>query len=258
MHALPELQDAVADAVLGSGVIAGLDETRLSGEVATDIYRNNVRVGVLNALRGAFPAVCALLGHECFEGLVERYRIAHPSRSGDLHELGAALPAFLAKVPEFDALGYLADVARLEWAQRSALVAADAETFDFSGLGGVAEADFGRLHFRLAPASFVLQSAWPVYGIWRLARAAADGDESESEPPDMSSGGECVLVYRDGADRVGTERLSQGGFRFLSALHEGADFDAACEQAWQVESELDVGACLRHLVAEGVIDAWRA
>lgn len=258
MSALPELQDALADTVLGAGLIAGLDETRLSAQVATEIYRNNVRVGVLDALRGTFPAVCALLGDECFEGLVERYRIAHPSRSGDLHELGEALPAFLVEVPEFAPLGYLPDVARLEWAQRAALVAADAEAFDFPGLGDVAETDFGRLHFSLTPASVVLRSTWPVYGIWHLARAAADGDESTAETPEMDGGGECVLVYRDGADRVGTERLSQAAFRFLSALEEGADFDSACERAWQVDSGLDVGACLRHFVAEGVIDAWRA
>jgi hypothetical protein len=254
MSALRELQDAMADAVLGRGLIAGLDETHLSAEVATAVYRNNVRVASCNALQGAFPAVCALLGKECFDGCVERYLQAHPSRCGDLHELGAALPAFLARVPEFAALAYLPDVARLEWLQRTALTAVDAAEFDFSGLGSVAETEFGSLRFRPAPATRLLQSDWPIYGIWCMARAAAEGEE-RGGPPAMDHG-ECVLVYRDREDSVRTECISAGVFRLLSALRDGMCFKDAAEQAWEVDQELDVAACLQHFVAVGVVDRW--
>ena len=253
MHALPELQNAFAEAVLGCGVISGVDETHLSAEVATAVYRNNVQVNTRNALRGAFPAVTALLGDDCFEGLAGRYLAAHPSRCGDLHELGAALPAFLATVPEFAAFPYLSDVAHLEWMQRSALTAVDAGGFDFARLCCVAEADFGELGFSLAPAVGMLQSAWPVWGIWRLARMAAEG--GETEPPDMGSG-ECVLVYRDRGGTVCTERVSAGEFRLLAAMRDGACFADAGDLAWEVEDELDVAACLQRFVAAGVVDHW--
>lgn len=254
MSALRELQDAMADAVLGRGMIAGLDETHLSAEVATTVYRNNARVAACNALQGAFPAVCALLGKECFDGCVERYLQAHPSRCGDLHELGDALPEFLATVPEFAALAYLPDVARLEWLQRTALTAADTAEFDFTGLESVTETEFGNLRFRPAPATRLLQSDWPVYGIWRVARAAEEGAEGGA-PPAMEHG-ECALVYRDREDSVRTECVSAGVFRLLSALRDGMCFKEAAEQAWEVDQELDVAACLQHFVAGGVVDRW--
>ena len=254
MSALLELQNAFADAVLGDGLIAGLDETHLSAEVATAVYRNNVSVATCDALRGAFPAVTALLGDDCFEGFVKRYLAAHPSRCGDLHELGAALPAFLAAVPEFVALPYLSDVARVEWLQRTALVAVDGDAFDFERLGDVAEADFGSLRFRLAPAAGLLQSVWPVYGVWHMARAAAQG--GEAEPPDSMGEGECVVVCRDRDDKVCTERISAGAFRLLSALRDGFCFADAGDLAWEVEDELDIAACLQHFVAAGVIEQW--
>lgn len=253
MSTLREWQDYMADAVLGRGLIPGLDETRLCAEVATAVYRNNVRVVSCNALRGIFPAVCALLGEDCFDGCAVRYLAVHPSRSGDLHELGAALPAFLATVPEFAAFPYLPDVARLEWLQRTALTAGDAAAFDFARLRDVAEEDFGSLRFHPAPAARMLRSAWPVYSIWRMARAAAEGEEGEAA---AVSGGECVLVYRDREDRVCTEHVSAGAFRLLSALRDGLRFAEAGDLAWELEQELDVAACLQRFVAAGVIDRW--
>lgn len=253
MSALRDWQDGMAEAVLGRGLIPDLDETRLSAEVATAVYRNNVRVVSRNALRGVFPAVCALLGEDCFEGCCARYLAVHPSRSGDLNDLGSALPAFLATVPEFTAFPYLPEVARLEWLQRAALSAGDAAAFDFARLGDVAAEDFGRLRLHPAPATRMLQSDWPVYSIWRMARAAAAGEEAEAP---AVSGGECVLVYRDREDRVCTERISAGAFRLLSALRDGLSFGVAGDLAWELEQELDVGACLQRFVAVGVIDHW--
>lgn len=257
MSALRELQAGFVDAVLGTGVIGELDQRRLPAEVATAIYRNNVRGNALNALRADFPALCELLGEECFEGLSLRYLAAHPSRSGDLHGLGAHMPEFLKTVPEFSAWPYLPDVAQLEWLQRLALVAADVEAFDFEGLAGVPEADFGRLRFRPAPASHGLGSPWPIYGIWRLARSEAAGERAEDAGIDLERGGERVLVYRSGAGAVLTEPMSAGALALLQSLVEGRAFADACERAWAEEDGLDVGECLRAWVGKGVIGGWR-
>lgn len=256
MSALREWQDAVVDAVLGSGLIPGLDQTRLTAEASTAIYRNNMRVGALNALVGAFPAIRALLGEECFEGCMLRYLSAHPSRAGDLHELGVALPGYLSTVPEFADLAYLADVARLEWLQRKALIAADAAEFDFAGLSEIGEEGFAGLHFRFAPTVHIVKSPWPVYGIWRMARAAAQGEASGDAPPDVQGGEECALIYRDRTQQLRTERLSAGVGELLLGMREGLPFAQACERAWSVESDLDVGACLQHYVVSGVIEGW--
>ncbi len=257
MPALRELQTATADAVFGTGMIPELDEARLSAEVATAIYRNNLQGNAFDALRGAFPAVCGLLGEDCFEGLVQRYLTTHPSRSGDLHELGTALPGFLALVPEFEALAYLPDVARLEWLQRTVLLAADPRPFDFAGLAALPEADFGRLRFRLAPAAGWLQSPWPLLAIWHMARAAAEGDEDDAPPVDLHGGGQRVLVWRDGEDLVRTEEIPAGVLRMLETFRLGGTFDEACDQAWSEEAALDVGEWLHRLVARNVIAEWR-
>ena len=254
MPALREVQEGFAQVVLGTGTICGFVQGRVPAEVATAIYRNNVRGNAVNALQAAFPALQELLGGGCFEAMAQRYLERFPSRSGDLHDLGADLAGYLKTVPEFEGLAYLPDVARLEWLQGRALIAADAQDFDFSGLASISADSLGELRFRLAPAVRRLRSPWPVFSIWKLARSAAAGEQGPDV--DLEQGGEQVLVYRHGCGAVLTEAISPGAAQLLRALGDGVSFAEACELAWAVEPEAEVGVWLSGFVAKGVICAW--
>jgi len=111
---LRELQRAFAAAVLDGhpGEIAPRIRARgLDGAERVQIYCNNARVSLTQALADVFPVIERLVGDAFFAQLARTFLRAHPSRSGNLHGLGREMALFLCGLPEARALPYLADVA---------------------------------------------------------------------------------------------------------------------------------------------------
>jgi hypothetical protein len=156
------------------------------------IYRRAVRANWEGALAAAYPVVKRLVGDECFAGLAAHYARAHPSASGDLNRYGAAFAAFLEGPLPMQALEYLPDVARLEWALHECLHAADAAAFPFEALARVPADRQPKLRLRLAPSVRLLRSRHPVIDIWRANQAGCDGT------PARLKGDEHALVARAG------------------------------------------------------------
>ena len=88
----------------------------LAAERRLQVYRNNLEASLGAALAAVYPVVARLVGDDCFRQIGRAYLARVPSRSGNLHEFGAALPEFLAAEPALAGLPYLGDVAALEWA----------------------------------------------------------------------------------------------------------------------------------------------
>ncbi len=131
-----------------------------------NIYRNNVTAGLTRALEAAFPVIRALVGEAFFSALAVEFLRAHPPKSRVLMLYGDAFAGFLSGFPPVAHLGYLPDVARLEQALRESYHAADAVPLPLQRLTDQTEARLLQSRLRLAPALRVLQSDWPVYGIW--------------------------------------------------------------------------------------------
>jgi uncharacterized protein len=199
------------------------------------VYRANVHGSWRGALGGAYPVVRRIVGEAYFEALARDYARAFPSLSGDLHEYGAQLAAFLAGAADAQDLPYLPDVARLEWLAHRAHYAADAAPFDVSR----------PTEARLAPACALLESDWPLARIWE---AHQDGGEPASV--DLGAGPERVLVHRDGW-RVRVRALRRGDYCFLERL--GAGLGAALEAALAADGAFDPRAALAFWVNQGVI-----
>ena len=102
-----------------------------------DVYRNNVVVGLIEALATAFPVIEKLLGAENFRVLAGAYVRAYPPRSALMMFYGDHLPAFLQGFEPVADLGYLPDVARLELAIRRCYHAADAIPVNPQSLNGL-------------------------------------------------------------------------------------------------------------------------
>jgi hypothetical protein len=90
------------------------------------VYRNNVVLGLIDALKAAFPVVCALVGEDFFAAMARAHAVETPPASPVMHDYGADFPAFIARFAPAASLPYLADVARLEWAWVEAYHAAEA------------------------------------------------------------------------------------------------------------------------------------
>jgi len=178
------------------------------------IYRRNLFANLGDALGAAYPVVRRLVGEAFFSEAADRFARAHPSTSGDLHRYGDAFAAFLEGYEPARALGYLPDVARLEWAVARAFHAADARAFDFAALAAIPEDARGAIGLALQPAATLLQSDYPITAIWEANQPDRDGTPARAE------GADRVLVYREGF-AVHVRALSTDEWELLSALARG-------------------------------------
>lgn len=156
------------------------------------VYRNNVRASRTEALRQGFPVLAQLLGADYFSALAAVFIQQHPPRSAALHEYGAELSDFIADFQPLSALGYLVDIARLEWARLCAFHAADTPTLS------LADMDLATLSERLVqpllwhPSVTLLRSDHPLYRLW----ASQQGMDTAPSAQDWPA--ENVLVWRQG------------------------------------------------------------
>ncbi len=156
------------------------------------VYRNNVRASRTEALRQGFPVLARLLGADYFSALAAVFIQQHPPRSAALHEYGAELADYIAGFQPLSALGYLADIARLEWARLCAFHAADAPVLSLAemGLATLSERLKQPLHWH--PSVTLLCSAHPLYRLWASQQGTTTAPTAQDWPA------ENVLVWRQG------------------------------------------------------------
>ena len=196
------------------------------------VYRNNVILSLTEALETAFPLVRKLLGGENFSRLAALYVRAHPPSSPLMMFYGEAMPDFLEAFEPLAHIGYLADCARLDLAQRQAYHAADSTAFDPAPLmGETAESTV----IALAPPVRILRSAWPLYDLWRY--------NTEPGAPKPQAVAQDVLVTRPDFDPT-VNLLPTGAATWLEALGAGQTFGAALTQTAEKHPDFDLTAAL--------------
>jgi hypothetical protein len=249
--ALRELQLRFAAALFDGAVEAVQAEILADGLPAAeriDIYRNNLREGFIKALAIGFPVLERLVGTEYFRQLALDFLAAHPSRTGNLHHIGAPFAPFLRESFKDTEYAYLPDIAALEWACEAALIAPDAEPISLAALHGVDPDAFEHLRFDLHPACALVRSQYPIVRIW----SANQPDASSEDIIDLGAGAENVLVLRTAAG-VRFEHVSTGELAALEAFGRGLSLGAALEAAQAAESPFDLGAALRRFLSLNIL-----
>ena len=195
------------------------------------IYRGNVRHAFRSALEQSFPVIRRRVGDDYFGQLAHHYRGRFPSRSGDLHFVGANFADFLADHLRGGDYAWLADLARIEWSREEALISPELPTVGAEVLAGFSPEQLADLVFTLQPSLHLRSSSYPVFSIW-LANQAAD-----APPVDQSCGHECGLI-RIRAESLEVIRLEPRLFSYLSALAGGAALGEAMDVAGLDETAL--------------------
>ena len=206
---------------------------RLSALERLEIYNRSYWYRLLDAFSEDFPGLCAVLGRKRFTELAFAYLTDCPSRSFTLRNLGARLPRWLPRHPEFiaEAPRLAFDMARLEWAD---VVAFDGEERSPIGISEVlaeaAEARFGlQPHLTLLDASYEvddLRIAVNDLGESQSARARSMARRLARTRPSQR----CIAVYRHDLS-VYYRRLEPPEYRLLHALGRGVPLGAAIESA---------------------------
>jgi len=157
-----------------------------------DVYRNNVIVALMEALRTAFPVLRKLLGTQNFDHLARLFARAHPPQTPLMMHYGAAMPAFLENFASLSHIAYLPDVARLELAMRQSYHAADTPALDPAELATVSPDILMASTLTLAAPVALIRSTWPIVDIWRF--------NTLKGAPEPRGIGQSALIMRTGFD----------------------------------------------------------
>ena len=240
-------QTAFRDAVLDPARPAPEGLTDGSGRPAGrrfDVYRNNVVVGLTDALVTGFPVLVKLLGEESFRALARHFLRQHPPTSPVLMNYGAELPDFMTNMQSLSHLGYLPDVARLELALRHSYHAEDAAPLAPDALAEIDPERLALCRMSLTPATILLRSRWPIHGIWRF-------NTVEGAPKPVARG-ENVLVTRREYDPE-PQLLPEGGGLFLSRVIAGDSIGVAYAATLDAAPGFDLAALLSLLIRTGAV-----
>lgn len=281
MSELRDQQQAFVARVFGSDVLAedgvsdeGRSENKCADVLAlkrpvnkhfTDaqrfqIYRNNSVIGLRSALEGVYPVINRLVGDEFFQHAAREYIRQHPARDGNVHEFGDAFPAFLANFPGADALVYLPDVARLEWAYHQVFHASESTLLTMQDLATLDNVASEKLHFRVSSHCRLLFSDYPVLRICQMNQSGQEAPlDDESQRVSLDEGGVQLVVLRQGVD-VEFRPMNKVVFSLLLAFSEGKTFVEACAAVLQHDSDIgtdiNIGEMLKDLVEQGLLSGF--
>jgi hypothetical protein len=242
------MQTRFAAALRDAGMPVPAGMTAMTGAAPVKrfaVYRNNVMVSLVEALRARFPALERIVGPEFFAAMARVFVTEHPPRSPVLMWFGDELPSFLERFPPAQELSYLADVARLEAARTRAYHAVDATGLDPARFAALDDAALGAIRVTLHPSAEIVRSPHPIVTIWAMNTDAIPLGPIESWH------GEDALVMRPSLD-VEVRALPPGGAAFLLGLAAGESLAAAIAAAQAESDAFDLTHNLAGLIGSGL------
>ncbi len=211
-------------------------------------YRGNLTAIWSQALGNAYPVLQQLSGTDFFVQMARAYGVAHPSSSGDLNDLGAALAGFLAASEQIAGYPYFVDVAALEWQVHRAYYAADATTLQLPVFLAQAGDFLSEAGLTLQAATQLHESPYATVAIWRAHQSGAlkpgaHKPERLCPLPENVNVPNFGLVTRQDW-QVAVTPLSRAAYLALRSLEQGNTLGQALECAIEEDAHFDVASAL--------------
>ena len=203
------------------------------------IYRNNIQINRINALRIAYPSIDSLLGTEFFDAMSLIYVQQSPASHANLHEEGADFPQFIAHFTPAADYFYLADVARLDWAIHCAHYAPDVAVHGPERIAQYAN-QLETLKFEFHPAMAQIESPHPIATIFEMHHGG--------KAPDDLNKSECVLVWRDQYAKI-----SASEYHFFAALQAKQTLADALDAVAEFDPEFNPANAMSLMLQHGLI-----
>lgn len=228
------LMDPDTEAPSGIGKGAQLAPKRFS------VYRNNVIVSLMEALKSAFPSILALLGEETFSRLARAFVARNPPTSPMMQRYGEAFPEFLANLPALSELPFLPDVARAELAWLVAYHAADDAPLAPDHIAALPPEALMKQSFEPTSATRLIASEHALFDLFN----ARFKWPTERKDFDIA---QTVLISRQGYS-VRVVGLDAGNSAFFVALIAGDTLAEAIGAAMASDDAFDAGAAIGQML----------
>jgi hypothetical protein len=213
-----------------------------SAQVGLEVYRNNYRGALQDALQAAYPVLEKLVGADYFRQLARDYIAQHTPTLANLFAYGAHFADWLqARSP----LIYLPDVARLEWACHLAYYAPDAPHLTAQALADIRPEQYPHLRFLPHPACQIISSPYPIADIW-LAH-----QQEQDFSLDLTQGAQNALVWRQ-AGMVQVSALQEDCALWLQLLIQQQSLNDATSDTLHQYPEFNLATTLHQLMQQGV------
>lgn len=207
------------------------------------IYRNNVVVGLMEAMQAAYPSLLALMGEAVFARTVRTFIADNPPRSAMMQRYGEDFADFVDGFEPLRGSRFLADVARLESAWLVAYHAADAAVLTGDDLTGLDPEGVMQLVLDPHPALALVASDHPLADLFAFRYAPpADGIDLTMA--------QNVMVTRPALSVLVTA-IDPSQFAFVKALGEGARLGEAAQAALSGDAAFDLAGALALCLQKG-------
>jgi len=198
---------------------------KLNPEQSLEIYRGSVIGGLIKALAEIYPAVKRCVGESFFNAMSNQYVASYPSRSNNLDHYGKFFPDFIENFKPLTDLGYLVDLAKLEWLWHTAFHALNEPEFNAQYLAMVDEEQYDEIIFNLRQSIHVFETAYPLKKIWQLNRGLLKLDRI-----DLNEGGGYLIVWRAKNFEMRIDLLQEHEYVLLCEMKKGLSLGAIFEK----------------------------
>ncbi len=225
------------------------------GAAQFDVYRNAYRARLRGALRANFEVLPLVMGDDDFDGLANAYIDAYPSGHYSLRWFGHQLCTFMAEHDDWVPHPAMLDLARMEWALRTAFDAPSVVDLAPDALAHLQADDWTGLRLGLHPAVQLLDMQWAIGPVWHALKSA----QEDVPPPEAYA--HHMLVWRLGLNTQ-WKSLSSAELAFVQGLQAGHTFGEICEILVGVVGDdhaaLTAATQLREWLGNGVIVSVQA
>lgn len=252
MNGLADQQRALQRAIASGHEAGPLLRSLPDREPLLRVYQHAYTARLIGALRDNFGVLPQVMGDEAFDALASAYVAAHPSRHASIRWFGDKLPEFMRESEALVPHPALVDLARMEWALRSAFDAANGGTLDPASLAAITADQWPRLTFIALPSVQLLAMQWAIEPVWRAMQSADADSGEEPQLPEPVEHEHALLIWRQGLENR-WRSIDTMQADLLRAAMAGSNFGELCELAATQVGEQQAAAA-----AVGALQSWLA
>jgi len=146
-----------------------IKKSRITPQLALEIYRNNTRGARIKTLEIIYPACQSILGHDTFQSIAQGYVIEDTVGAADLNHYGETFSLYLGDLLDAgrlpDEYAYLQDLASLEFKFHAAYYADSDPVFDYKLFEQKVKNE-EKVYLQVNASLGMLASRYPLYQIW--------------------------------------------------------------------------------------------